>query len=97
MQDGAKATQVQLHEGRVKALVPWEPALRRAQCVQTDERMAALCGVKAIAGGYGEVSYAIDATCQLLGWGRNENGWLGDSATSSHLLPVKVLVPSTMF
>lgn len=56
-----------------------------------------LCGAKAIAGGYGEVSYAIDATGQLLGWGRNENGRLGDGTTLDQRLPVKVLVPGTMF
>jgi alpha-tubulin suppressor-like RCC1 family protein len=56
-----------------------------------------LCGAKAIAGGYGEVSYAIDATGQLLGWGRNEDGRLGDGTTLHQRLPVKVLVPGTMF
>jgi alpha-tubulin suppressor-like RCC1 family protein len=56
-----------------------------------------LCGAKAIAGGYGSVSYAVDGTGQLLGWGRNENGRLGDGTTFNQWLPVKVLVPGTMF
>jgi alpha-tubulin suppressor-like RCC1 family protein len=56
-----------------------------------------LCGAKAIAGGHGEVSYAVDAAGQLLGWGRNESGRLGDGTTMHQRLPVKVLVPGTMF
>jgi alpha-tubulin suppressor-like RCC1 family protein len=57
----------------------------------------ALCGAKAIAGGSGEASYAIDAAGRLLGWGRNEDGRLGDGTTTSRRLPVPVLVPGTMF
>jgi alpha-tubulin suppressor-like RCC1 family protein len=57
----------------------------------------ALCGAKAIAGGRGNTSYAIDATGRLLGWGTNDDGRLGDGTTESRLVPVPVLVPGTMF
>lgn len=56
-----------------------------------------LCGAKSIAGGYGEASFAIDASGQVLGWGSNENGRLGDGTATGRRLPVKVLVPGSMF
>ncbi len=57
----------------------------------------ALCGAKAIASGLGNISYAIDSTGRLLGWGANDDGRLGDGTTESRMLPVPVLVPGTMF
>lgn len=57
----------------------------------------ALCSVKALVGGLGRTSYAIDADGRLLGWGTNDDGHLGDGSTTDRWLPVPVLVPGTMF
>jgi alpha-tubulin suppressor-like RCC1 family protein len=67
-----------------------------ADAVQA-EAGAPLCGTLALASGSRYTNFAISDTGQLLAWGRNELGRLGDGTTEHRPLPVPVLLPGAMF
>lgn len=67
-----------------------------AEAVQT-EAGAPLCGTLALASGSRYTNFAISDTGQLLAWGRNEGGRLGDGTTEHRPLPVPVLLPGSIF